>query len=379
MPAWMVAACVFQGLLFFVCAAAIVVLRFLRRGAARFAAAPAVVALLLLPVAFACAATAHALSNVLEALAVTGSGGIGAVSAGLAEALISLLFGFTSSAVLAFFGWVALAAGTSRATPGTEGSLPGAGGPVASFVAMGLTGCLVLLVWSLVNRASRLNMDGVAGRSVPFVLTGAALLFLLLAAMAVVGALKAARGRAPLPVALVSLALVAVLGAGSLGGLWLVFHRINCFSEAAATGKPCPELQDPDALPSVAAGVPSTNPSAEPPPPAIEEPAPEATPPPASTITPVRVGGRIREPHKVKNVPPLYPDIAKQARVQGIVILECTIDARGSVAEVRVLRGIPLLTEAAIDAVRQWRYEPTLLNGVPVPVIMTVTVNFRLG
>ena len=76
---------------------------------------------------------------------------------------------------------------------------------------------------------------------------------------------------------------------------------------------------------------------------------------------------------------PAYPDIAKQARVQGVVILECTISPQGKVTDVKVLRGIPLLDSAAIEAVKQWVYSPTLLNGVPVPVIMTVTVNFRLS
>jgi protein TonB len=60
------------------------------------------------------------------------------------------------------------------------------------------------------------------------------------------------------------------------------------------------------------------------------------------------------------------------------VILEAVIDARGVVADVRVLKSIPLLDEAAVEAVKQWRYQATLLNGVPVPVIMTVTVSFGL-
>ncbi len=99
-------------------------------------------------------------------------------------------------------------------------------------------------------------------------------------------------------------------------------------------------------------------------------------PPPAQAV---RVGGQIKEPKKLKNVNPAYPDIAKQARVQGVVILECTISPQGRVTDVKVLRGIPLLDSAAIEAVKQWVYSPTLLNGVPVPVIMTVTVNFRLS
>jgi protein TonB len=104
---------------------------------------------------------------------------------------------------------------------------------------------------------------------------------------------------------------------------------------------------------------------------------PDAPPPPPQQA--VRVGGQIKEPKKLKNVTPEYPDIAKQARVQGVVILECTISPQGKVTDVKVLRGIPLLDQAAIDAVRQWVYTPTLLNGVPVPVIMTVTVNFKLS
>jgi len=105
-------------------------------------------------------------------------------------------------------------------------------------------------------------------------------------------------------------------------------------------------------------------------------PGPDAPPPPMQAV---RVGGQIKEPKKLKNVTPVYPDIAKQARVQGVVILECTISPQGKVTDVKVLRGIPLLDQAAVDAVKQWVYTPTLLNGVPVPVIMTVTVNFKLS
>ena len=75
---------------------------------------------------------------------------------------------------------------------------------------------------------------------------------------------------------------------------------------------------------------------------------------------------------------PVYPDLAVKARLQGVVILECQIDVRGRVAEAKVLRGNPLLTDAAVEAVRQWVYTPTLVNGVPVPVLMVVTVTFNL-
>ncbi len=73
-----------------------------------------------------------------------------------------------------------------------------------------------------------------------------------------------------------------------------------------------------------------------------------------------------------------YPAIAQSARVQGVVIVEAVIGPDGRVTDAKILRSIPLLDQAALDAVRQWEFTPTLLNGVPVPVIMTVTVNFTL-
>jgi protein TonB len=106
---------------------------------------------------------------------------------------------------------------------------------------------------------------------------------------------------------------------------------------------------------------------------------PEAPPPPPPPPTqPVRVGGNIKPPQKVKHINPVYPPIAQSARVQGIVIIEATIGPSGAVQAAKVLRSIPLLDQAALDAVRQWQFTPTLLNGVPVPVIMTVTVQFTL-
>jgi protein TonB len=105
---------------------------------------------------------------------------------------------------------------------------------------------------------------------------------------------------------------------------------------------------------------------------------PEAPPPPPPPQAPVRVGGNIRPPQKIKDVKPVYPSIAQSARVQGVVIIEATIGPDGKVKDARILRSIPLLDQAALDAVRQWEFTPTLLNGVPVPVIMTVTVNFTL-
>ena len=93
---------------------------------------------------------------------------------------------------------------------------------------------------------------------------------------------------------------------------------------------------------------------------------------------PVRVGGSIKAPAQTKRVNPPYPPEAQAAGVQGVVIMEATIGVDGKVTDVRVLRPIPLLDQAALEAVRQWEYEPTVVNGVAVPVVMTVTLNFVL-
>jgi TonB family protein len=98
----------------------------------------------------------------------------------------------------------------------------------------------------------------------------------------------------------------------------------------------------------------------------------------AAQKPPVRVGGVVKEPKKIKDVKPVYPDEAKEAGVQGMVILEVVIGKDGSVTSAKVLRPVPLLDKAALDAVEQWKYEPTQLDGEPVDLLMVVTVNFSL-
>jgi TonB family protein len=92
----------------------------------------------------------------------------------------------------------------------------------------------------------------------------------------------------------------------------------------------------------------------------------------------LRVGGNIKPPAKFRDVKPVYPQEAQDARVQGVVIFEILVGPDGLVKDARVLRSIPLLDQAAEEAVRQWQFTPTLVNGNPVPLIMTVTVNFTL-
>jgi TonB family protein len=98
--------------------------------------------------------------------------------------------------------------------------------------------------------------------------------------------------------------------------------------------------------------------------------------PPEGTL---RVGGAIKPPKKLVNVAPEYPAAALEAKVQGVVVVDVILDAAGVPADVQVLKGVPELDAAAVEAVRQWRFEPTLMNGVPVPVQITVTVNFSLA
>jgi protein TonB len=104
-----------------------------------------------------------------------------------------------------------------------------------------------------------------------------------------------------------------------------------------------------------------------------------ATPAAPVPTPPIRLHSGIQAPEKIADKTPVYPPIATAARVQGIVILEATIDEQGQVADLKVLRSVPMLDAAAMDAVKQWRYSPALLNGMPIPVIVTVTVRFALN
>ncbi|MEX2271106.1 MAG: TonB family protein [Vicinamibacterales bacterium] len=105
--------------------------------------------------------------------------------------------------------------------------------------------------------------------------------------------------------------------------------------------------------------------------------APLSAPPPRPQ-GPVRIGGDIRAPQRIRHVPPAYPAIALSARIEGEVVLEAIIDETGAVTNLKVIKSVGLLDEAAKQAVSQWRYSPTTLNGVKVPVIMTVKVTFTL-
>ena len=95
-------------------------------------------------------------------------------------------------------------------------------------------------------------------------------------------------------------------------------------------------------------------------------------------LAPLPAGGDVKQPRLIKRIDPIYPDIARESRVEGIVVIEARTDVYGRVAGLRLLRSVPLLDEAALDAVRQWVYEPMIVNGRPRGVMFTVTVRFAL-
>jgi protein TonB len=110
-------------------------------------------------------------------------------------------------------------------------------------------------------------------------------------------------------------------------------------------------------------------------------PAPPPPPPPAAAkpTGPVRIGGRVQEANLIRKVTPVYPPLAKSARVQGTVEFTAIIGKDGTIRELKLVRGHPLLVNAARQAVEQWRYKPTMLNGEAVDVITQIDVNFTLS
>jgi protein TonB len=154
-------------------------------------------------------------------------------------------------------------------------------------------------------------------------------------------------------------------------------------NNSATGGRPVP-IDSADAKPSEAqpasgtSGLPTLSPPGRTPARPGSPPAAERAPGAAAAPRRIRAGGAVKAPFRIVNVNPVYPEEAKAAGIQGSVILDCVIGVDGSVSEAAVIESVPELDQAAIDAVLQWVYEPTLLNGEPVEVEMTVTVTFTL-
>jgi protein TonB len=123
----------------------------------------------------------------------------------------------------------------------------------------------------------------------------------------------------------------------------------------------------PGGLPADLGGIGAVGPPVVPPPPDPPKPA-----------GPVRAAQLPELPRKIVDVHPVYPEIARAAHVEGTVMLEAVLDPAGRVTQLRVVKSIPLLDQAALDAVRQWRYTPSMYGGRPVSVLMTITIRFTL-
>lgn len=106
---------------------------------------------------------------------------------------------------------------------------------------------------------------------------------------------------------------------------------------------------------------------------------PSIAPPPPEAAKRIRVSTGVQEAKLIRRVQPNYPPIAKQARIQGLVQLEAVIARNGTIQNLRVIDGHPLLAQSAVEAVQQWRYEPTLLNNEPVEVVTLINVVFKLN
>jgi protein TonB len=123
----------------------------------------------------------------------------------------------------------------------------------------------------------------------------------------------------------------------------------------------------------VIGGIIGSVPTAAPPPPPVKE-APKAVVPKQ-----IRVGGNVQAAKLINQPKPSYPPLARQARIQGVVRFNAVIGRDGSIQNLTLVSGHPLLVPAATEAVRQWRYQPTLLNGEPVEVVTVIDVNFTLS
>jgi periplasmic protein TonB len=125
----------------------------------------------------------------------------------------------------------------------------------------------------------------------------------------------------------------------------------------------------------VIGGIIGSVPTAAPPPP----PPPKVEAPKPVTPQRIRVGGNVQAALAIRAPKPAYPPLAKQARIQGVVKLNAVIGKDGAIQDLKAVSGHPLLVPAALEAVRQWLYKPTLLNGEPVEVVTVIDVNFTLS
>jgi protein TonB len=369
--------------------AGLVGLRFQSRGSTRFQASGPAVAFCTLPLSLGIGFSAYALGGVFRVLDALGEGLGAAAAAGFVEALSPLLLGLVLSAALAACAFLLTAVGSGRTSATPARGLVGWGFLASTSVSFVLAlGAAFVVLWvaSSASRPAPPGMGTLRTWQGVALVAGFALAAIAFAE-ATAGFFVTPRGPSSLGLKVAALMTLAGCGLFTAATSALTWTSATRLERTASTGlrdgEAAPPEREVDTRPDPGLPTPSTLPPEAFPP-------PEPVPLPAGSRSPsrrvvraaggaVRVGGAIPEPRRIRYVPPSYPDVAKQARVQGVVILEATIGERGDVTSVKVLRGIPLLDASAIEAVKQWVYEPTWLNGLPVPVIMTVTVNYRLS
>jgi TonB family protein len=165
-------------------------------------------------------------------------------------------------------------------------------------------------------------------------------------------------------------------------GRFAALARAEIGALKKASAPPLAQAPTPPPKPAAsAAKTPSVPPAVSPPAPEPKTiPAPKTPAPPPKPVEPqrIRVGGNVQEAKLVNQPNPVYPPLARQARIQGTVRLDVIIGRDGAIANLQVVSGHPLLVPAALEAVRQWKYQPTLLNGKSAEVVTQIDVNFTL-
>lgn len=344
-------------------------LRFLRRGPARFWLAPSFLLFALLPSTIGAAISAWLLRSTRE---MTMFGGESlAVTAHVLELQMPLLAGLLGSAVVLLFSLLLIAFSTSPASQATEQSRP-----AVPILALGLSSLVAALLILEVAAARAIASGSAAGEALAWWTMGLGVtVVILLFAGGILLIATAPAGAAPSTTRVLHLratgAAALLCTVALIGGV----AAANRGLASRGTVVPQPgydqEIAGPADLAPPASAIPDRD--------ATVVPATPAASSDAALRSPLRVGSDIIDPpQKLRHIEPEYPADARRARIQGAVVLECTISPQGEVSDVRVVKGHPLLNQAAVDAVRQWQFAPTLVDGTPVSLLMTVTVRFGL-
>lgn len=171
----------------------------------------------------------------------------------------------------------------------------------------------------------------------------------------------------PAPVKAIVKPVARLINSGKLTQPRAIPKEVAVFKEAELP----PDVINPSGPSGVFGGIPGGN--------MISAAGPAPPPPKPAAPSRIKQGGNVTAASIITQTKPLYPPLARQARIQGNVILHAIIDKDGRVAQLEVVSGHPLLVQSALDAVKQWRYKPTQLNGDPVEVDTTITVTFTMG